>query len=54
MVVGPEYGAILSLAFGVISRDSARVWRSAAALVIGFTLAVVGALLLALIIRAAG
>ena len=38
MVVGPEYGAILSLAFGVISRDSSRVWRSAAALVIGFAL----------------
>ena len=54
MVVGPEYGAILSLAFGVISRDSSRVWRSAAALVIGFALAVVGALLLSLIIRAAG
>ncbi len=54
MVVGPEYGAILSLAFGVVSRDSARVWRSAAALVIGFALAVVGALLLALIIREAG
>jgi uncharacterized hydrophobic protein (TIGR00271 family) len=54
MVVGPEYGAILSLAFGVISRDSSRVWRSAAALVIGFALAVVGALLLALIIREAG
>lgn len=54
MVVGPEYGAILSLAFGVISRDSSRVWRSAAALVIGFALAVVGALLLSLIIREAG
>ena len=54
MVVGPEYGAILSLAFGVISRDSSRAWRSAAALVIGFALAVVGALLLSLIIREAG
>ena len=54
MVVGPEYGAILSLAFGVTSRDSSRVWRSAAALVIGFALAVVGALLLSLIIREAG
>ena len=54
MVVGPEYGAILSLAFGVTRRDSSRVLRSVAALAIGFTLAVAGALLLALIIRAAG
>jgi uncharacterized hydrophobic protein (TIGR00271 family) len=54
MVVGPEYGAIISLAFGVTSRDSSRALRSAAALVIGFTLAIVAALLLALMIRAAG
>jgi uncharacterized hydrophobic protein (TIGR00271 family) len=54
MVVGPEYGAILSLAFGVTRRDSSRVLRSAAALVIGFSLAVAGALLLSLIIRGAG
>jgi uncharacterized hydrophobic protein (TIGR00271 family) len=54
MVVGPEYGAILSMASGVIRRDFARVRRSAVALVIGFTLAVAGALLLSLIIREAG
>lgn len=54
MVVGPEYGAILSFAFGVTRRDWARVRRSAAALVIGFTLAVAAALLLSLIIRWAG
>jgi len=54
MVVGPEYGAILSLAFGVTRRDFSRARRSAAALAIGFTLAVAGALLLALIIRGAG
>ena len=54
MVVGPEYGAILSLASGVTRRDWARVRRSAAALVIGFALAVVAALLLGLIIRGAG
>ena len=54
MVVGPEYGAIISLAFGVTSRDSSRVLRSTVALVIGFTLAIVAALLLALMIRAAG
>jgi len=54
MVVGPEYGAILSLAFGATRRDSSRVRQSAAALVVGFALAVAGALLLALIIRGAG
>jgi uncharacterized hydrophobic protein (TIGR00271 family) len=54
MVVGPEYGAILSLAFGAIGRDFARVRRDAAVLVIGFTLAVIGALLLSLMIRGAG
>ena len=54
MAVGPEYGAILSLAFGVIRRDSSRVLRSVAALGIGLTLAVAGALLLSLIIRWAG
>ena len=54
MVVGPEYGAILSLAFGVTRRDSSRVLRSVAALAGGFTLAVAAALLLALIIRATG
>ncbi len=54
MVVGPEYGAILSLAFGVTRRDWTRVRLSAAALAGGFTLAVIGSLLLSLIIRAAG
>ena len=54
MVVGPEYGAILSLASGVTRRDSSRMLRSAVALAGGFTLAVAGALLLALIIRGAG
>jgi uncharacterized hydrophobic protein (TIGR00271 family) len=54
MVVGPEYGAILSLAFGVDRRDWARVRRSVAALVIGFALAVAAALLMSLIIRWAG
>jgi uncharacterized hydrophobic protein (TIGR00271 family) len=53
MVVGPEYGAILSTAFGVTRRDLAQVRRSTAALVIGFTLAVAGALLLALVVRGA-
>jgi uncharacterized hydrophobic protein (TIGR00271 family) len=54
MVVGPEYGAILSLASGVTRRDPARVRSSAAALAAGFALAVAAALLLALIIRGTG
>jgi uncharacterized hydrophobic protein (TIGR00271 family) len=54
MVVGPEYGAIMSLAFGVTRHDSARVLGSAAALAAGFTLAVAAARLLALMIRGAG
>jgi uncharacterized hydrophobic protein (TIGR00271 family) len=54
MVVGPEYGAILALAFGVTRRDFSRVWSSTAALGIGFALAVVGALLLSVVVRWAG
>jgi len=54
MVAGPEYGAILSLAFGVTLRDASRVARSAAALAIGSTLAVLAALLLSLVVRWAG
>ena len=54
MVVGPEYGAILSLASGVNRHDWERALRSAAALVFGFALAVAAAFLLSLIIRAAG
>jgi uncharacterized hydrophobic protein (TIGR00271 family) len=54
MVVGPEYGAVLSLASGVTRRDWAQVRRSVAALVIGFALAVAAALLLSLLIRWAG
>ena len=54
MVVGPEYGAILSLSFGVTRRELPPVVRSVRALGIGFSLAVVGALLLALIVRWAG
>jgi uncharacterized hydrophobic protein (TIGR00271 family) len=51
MVVGPEYGAILSLAFGATRRDFSQMARSAAALLIGFSLAVVAALLLSLVVR---
>jgi uncharacterized hydrophobic protein (TIGR00271 family) len=54
MVVGPEYGGILSLAFGLINRDSSRIGRSVAALTGGFALAMACSLLLALVIRGAG
>ncbi len=51
MVVGPEYGAIVSLAYGLINRNGARVASSVYALTLGFTLAVIAALVLGLIIR---
>ena len=54
MVVGPEYGAILSFSFAVTRRDFSGAGRSAIALGIGFALAVVGALLLGLIVRWTG
>jgi uncharacterized hydrophobic protein (TIGR00271 family) len=54
MVVGPEYGAILSLAFGVDGHDFRQVRRALFALVVGFALAIIAALLMALIIRGAG
>ena len=54
MVAGAEYGTILSLVFGVTHRDASRVARSAAALAIGSTLAVLAALLLSLVVRWAG
>jgi uncharacterized hydrophobic protein (TIGR00271 family) len=54
MVVGPEYGAIVALAYGATRRDSLLVRRSGQALFIGFALSVVAALLLGLVIRAAG
>lgn len=54
MVVGPEYGAILSLAFGVLDRDRVPVLRSVAALLVGFALAIVCAMLLSLVFRGAG
>jgi uncharacterized hydrophobic protein (TIGR00271 family) len=54
MVVGPEYDAITSLAFGVDRRDRGLVRRSAAALAIGFSLAVLGTLLFGVFARWAG
>ena len=54
MVVGPEYAAIMGLAFGVNRRDSGLARRCVAALVVGFSLAVAAALLLGLVIRGVG
>jgi uncharacterized hydrophobic protein (TIGR00271 family) len=54
MVVGPEYGAIVALAYGVTRHEARLVSTSARALTIGFSLAVVAALLLAVVIRATG
>jgi uncharacterized hydrophobic protein (TIGR00271 family) len=54
MVVGPEYGAIVALAYGAIRREGSLVSNSAVALAIGFAAAVVASLLLGLIVRAGG
>ena len=54
MVVGPEYGAIVALAYGVVHREAPLAVRSAVALTAGFTAAIIAALALALVVRAAG
>ena len=54
MVVGPEYGAIMGLAFAVTRRDSSSGMRCVAALVVGFTTAIIAALLLGLLVRGIG
>jgi uncharacterized hydrophobic protein (TIGR00271 family) len=54
MVVGPEYGAITSVARAGTRRDGATAARGLRALLFGFTAAVVACLALGLIIRAAG
>jgi uncharacterized hydrophobic protein (TIGR00271 family) len=54
MVVGPEYGAIISAAMGLTQRHWSRVKAGVAALVVGFGAAVVGAGLFGLVIRGAG
>ena len=51
MVVGPEYGAIVALAYGVTRRDSRLFRSSGVALLVGFALAVAASLLLGLAIR---
>jgi uncharacterized hydrophobic protein (TIGR00271 family) len=54
MVVGPEYGAIVALAYGAIQRERPLVSNSAFALAAGFAGAVVASLLLGLVVRAGG
>jgi uncharacterized hydrophobic protein (TIGR00271 family) len=54
MVVGPEYGAIVALAYGVVHHEAPLAVRSAVALTVGFAAAIIAALLLALVVRAAG
>lgn len=54
MVVGPEYGAIVSTALGVDRRDWTRIRQGLAALLVGFLLAIVATLLFSLLIRGFG
>jgi uncharacterized hydrophobic protein (TIGR00271 family) len=54
MVVGPEYGAIVAFAYGALQRDVSLAVSSVLALIAGFGLAIIGALILALIVRAGG
>lgn len=54
MVVGPEYGAITSVALGIDRRSGSRVRRGLTALLTGFTLAVVATLLFGLLVRGFG
>jgi uncharacterized hydrophobic protein (TIGR00271 family) len=54
MVVGPEYGAIISVAVGIESRDWAPVRTGLIALAGGFVLAILFAFIFALCIKGAG
>jgi uncharacterized hydrophobic protein (TIGR00271 family) len=54
MVVGPEYGAIVALAYGAIKRERVLVSKSLTAMTVGFAAAVVATLLLGLLVRASG
>jgi len=54
MVVGPEYGAIASVAYGIDRHHWPEVTRGLTALVAGFLLAIVVTLMFALCIRALG
>jgi uncharacterized hydrophobic protein (TIGR00271 family) len=52
MVVGPEYGAMISVALGIDKRDAAPIRRGLSALLFGFLLAIVVTLLFSVAIRA--
>ncbi|MEU8793749.1 DUF389 domain-containing protein [Streptomyces sp. NPDC048643] len=52
MVVGPEYGAIVSVALGIDRHNGARIRQGLRALFLGFLLAIVTTFLFALLIRA--
>jgi uncharacterized hydrophobic protein (TIGR00271 family) len=52
MVVGPEYGAMISVALGIDKRDGDPIRRGLNALLLGFALAIVVTLVFSLVIRA--
>lgn len=52
MVVGPEYGAMISVALGIDKRDAVPIRRGSAALLFGFLLAISVTLIFSLVIRA--
>ncbi|MEY9848010.1 DUF389 domain-containing protein [Streptacidiphilus sp. MAP5-3] len=54
MVVGPEYGAIVSIALGIDQRSRPRIRQGLAALLVGFLLAIVATFLFSLLIRGCG
>ncbi|MFE2426770.1 DUF389 domain-containing protein [Streptomyces sp. NPDC059373] len=54
MVVGPEYGAITSVALGIDRRSRPRIQQGLLALLVGFLLAVAATFLFALLVRGLG
>ncbi|WP_406005586.1 DUF389 domain-containing protein [Streptomyces sp. NBC_00637] len=54
MVVGPEYGAITSVALGIDNRSRPRITQGLLALLVGFVLAVAATFLFALLVRGFG
>ena len=52
MVVGPEYGAMINVAFGIDTGDAATIRRGLRALFFGFLFAIVATLLFGLVIHA--
>ena len=54
MVVGPEYNAIMGIALGIDKRDRRAILRGSAALIAGFSAAIIVTLLFGLAIRWSG